>query len=214
MAEPVEHYGKWRIRWQDADGKRRSKTFTSKSAAKRALRKYEAEADAIRAGLMDPKAEENAAKTFSDLADYWLINVTAHKRSPKDDKSILRVHLRAALDEKKLSAITQEVVDDLRTSISNKGLKANTVAHIMSLLRAMLNKAEQMGWVRSAPKVEVPRPGTADYNWLDSVDKIHAFIRAAFAEEEAGRKRGQNHPGLGTMSVYYKHPTPPTVHSG
>ena len=105
MARPIKHRGKYRIRWQDAAGRRRSACFTSYSAAERALRKFQAEADDLRAGLVDPVAKAAARKSFDDLADYWLDHVAVHKRSDKDDRSILRWHLRPALGGRLLSAL-------------------------------------------------------------------------------------------------------------
>jgi integrase len=69
MAKPVKHYGQWRIRWIDAEGRRRSETHEDRAEAVRALRTHEAEADEIRRGLRRP---EIADKTFEDLAKYWI----------------------------------------------------------------------------------------------------------------------------------------------
>ena len=46
MSKPVPHYDKWRIRWTDEKGTRRSKTFTEFKTADLALRKAELEAAA------------------------------------------------------------------------------------------------------------------------------------------------------------------------
>jgi hypothetical protein len=39
LGEPTEHYGKWRIRWTDENGVRRSEVFATKDAAALALRR-------------------------------------------------------------------------------------------------------------------------------------------------------------------------------
>ncbi len=36
MAKPIKHRGKWRIRWKDSNGKRRSEVFADYNDAKRA----------------------------------------------------------------------------------------------------------------------------------------------------------------------------------
>ena len=205
MARPIKHRGKFRIRWQDASGRRRSACFTSYSAAERALRKFQAEADDLRAGLVDPVAKAAARKSFDDLADYWLDHVAAHKRSDKDDRSILRRHLRPALGGRMLSAVDQKAVDRLKTALYDKGLADNTVANVLSLLRAMFNKAVDLGWLSRPPKVAVPKPALEDYNWIDSLEVVRAFVRAARAEELAPLGRRLPLPGLAAMyatSVY------------
>ena len=41
MARPTKHYGKWRIRWEDASGTRHSETYDDFDVAKRVLRDRE-----------------------------------------------------------------------------------------------------------------------------------------------------------------------------
>lgn len=41
MSKPVKHYGAYRIRWIDAEGKRQSETHETFSVAQRRLREHE-----------------------------------------------------------------------------------------------------------------------------------------------------------------------------
>jgi hypothetical protein len=67
MAKPIKHHGKWRIRWTDATGNRRSQTFTEKKTAELALRKAELETEERRRGLRPP---ELAPRSFLDASAY------------------------------------------------------------------------------------------------------------------------------------------------
>ena len=51
MAEPVRHYGKWRIRWFDVDGVRRSEVYPTREEASFALKQHEVEAEEVRRGI-------------------------------------------------------------------------------------------------------------------------------------------------------------------
>lgn len=90
MARPVKHYGRWRIRWIDADGRRQSEVYDKYRDAELALQRHEVEAEEIRRGL---RLRPVGSHTFKELADYWLEHRASRKRSQKDDASIIRKHL-------------------------------------------------------------------------------------------------------------------------
>lgn len=51
VAKPVKHYGKWRIRWTEPNGRRRSQVFEQYSDAELALRRLELQPLEIARGL-------------------------------------------------------------------------------------------------------------------------------------------------------------------
>lgn len=82
MSKPRKEEGKWRIRWWDATGKRRSETHATYKAAEKALFLRQAEADEIKHGIrLGPPPD----KTFNDLADYWLEHRASRKKNPEDE---------------------------------------------------------------------------------------------------------------------------------
>ena len=92
VAKPERlHHNRWRARWHDHTGRRRSKVFHSYEEALGELRARQNEADEIRRGLR-PKPPED--RSFKDLASYWETHVLPRKRSAKEDRSILRAHLK------------------------------------------------------------------------------------------------------------------------
>ena len=111
MNRPEKRNDKYRIRWYDHDGKRRSKTFETYRSAERALTKLQAEAQEIRAGV---KPEPMPSRTFGDLCDYWLEHRASRKKSAKDDESIIRRHLRPEFGDLLLKDVTLERVDAVR----------------------------------------------------------------------------------------------------
>lgn len=134
MAKPVKHYGAWRIRWIDSEGCRCSEVHPSYAEAERALRRHQAEADDIRAGL---RKKAPLRKTFSELCDYWLENRAPQKRSFKDDESIIRAHLRPAFGAVELGKLG---VADVDAFVKNHAhLDKKTINNHLTLLISMLN---------------------------------------------------------------------------
>jgi integrase len=143
---------RWRIRWHDHAGKRRSKLYTSFDAAQRALRAHQATTDEIRHGLRPKPPEDH---TFDELATYWETHVLPTKRSRKDDMSIVRAHLRPAFGPLLLRQITTERADAFISARAH--LAPFTVRNHRALLLAMLKKAVSLGWLARVPEVRAPR---------------------------------------------------------
>jgi integrase len=167
---------RWRIRWHDHTGQRRSKLCTSFDAAQRALRAHQATTDEIRHGLR-PKPLED--RTFTDLATYWETHVLPTKRSRKDDMSILRAHLRPAFGSLLLRQITTERVDAFVSARAR--LAPFTVRNHRALLLSMLKKAVSLGWLERVPEVRVPRvdPDDEDDPPRLTQDEIERLLAAA-----------------------------------
>jgi len=180
VAKPIKHYGKWRVRWIDAGGKRRSATFDTYKEAEQALRRQQVEADEIRDGVRRPVQPD---RTFGDLADYWLEHRAPHKRSAKDDESMIRRYLRPTFGHLRLADVTVQRVDAFRAGLD---LSDKTVHNILTLLVAMLNLAVELEWIARAPRIRKPRirHGGRDFNYLRTDDDIARFLRAARAEGE------------------------------
>ena len=180
MAKPVRHYGKWRIRWVDAEGKRRSAVHDTYREAEHDLRRREVEAEEIRRGI---RSGVEHHRRFDELADYWLTHRASRKRSAKDDRSILRVHLLPAFGGLPLREITTKRVDAFRAEKST--LADKTVSNILTLLIAMLNQGVELGWLAKPPKIRKPRVVSCeeDFKYLRDPDEIQRFLAAAYQED-------------------------------
>ena len=91
MARPTKHCGKWRIRRADEHRGRHSETFDTFDEAAFAQQKRELEVKEIRRGL---RGSILSNKTVGDVCNYWLKQRVPQKRSPKDDTSIIKTHIR------------------------------------------------------------------------------------------------------------------------
>lgn len=174
MARPIRSRDKWRIRWIDESGTRRSEVFDSYRDAEYELRRRQAEVAEIKRGL---RRARPADKTFGELCDYWIEHRLPRKRSQKDDLSILRRHLRPAFDPLRLVELTVEHVDRY---VGAQTLDKKTVANHLTLLNSMMRMArDELRWVS-----EIPRAFSRDYRYLRTTDEIDRFLAGAREEGE------------------------------
>ncbi|MCC6898744.1 MAG: hypothetical protein IT377_07200 [Polyangiaceae bacterium] len=132
MAKPVRHGDKWRIGWSDARGQRQSAVFDEFRTAQIELARHQAEAADIRRGRL---AQLDPDKTCNELFDYWLDKRALHKRSQKDDVSIIRAHLRPFFGKMRVMDVGTEDADDY---INEKDeLSPKTIANHVTLLKTM-----------------------------------------------------------------------------
>ena len=136
MARPRKHYGKWRIRWVDEHRGRHSETFDTFDEAVFAQQQRELEVKELMRRLRGP-IQPN--KTVGDICDYWLERRTPWKRNHKDDRNVIKRHLRALLGEVRLRDLTVGCTDLLRAQRTHFDLK--TTHNILTLLISMLNVA-------------------------------------------------------------------------
>jgi integrase len=168
--------GSWRVRWLDVDGNRQSATFSSHNDAKAALAKAQAEAEAIREGS---KPKPPPVKTFAELADHWMATRALHKRSIKDDESVLKVHLKPAFAAVELRSITYERIEAYKATKIK--CAPQTLRHQLNLLGAMLKHAHRLGWLLQVPHIDRPsvRNCGKDFSYFRTTEEVQRFLRAA-----------------------------------
>jgi hypothetical protein len=181
MARPTKHYGKWRIRWVDEHRCRQSETFDTRDEAVFAQQKHELEAKEIKRGL---RGSIQPNKTVGDICDYWLERRVPLKRSPKDDRSIIRRHIRPLLGDVRLRDLNVGHADLLRAERTYLDLK--TVHNILTLLISMLNVAVDLGWLARVPRIHEPRIPlfSNGFSYLRTKEEVARFLRAAKTEGE------------------------------
>lgn len=181
MGKPVRQRGKWRIRWLDENGQRKSEVYDDYRVATSKLAQHLHEVDQIKRGL---RAANPPAKTFGELCDYWIEKRAILKRSRKDDESIIRCHLRPFFGEMKLIQVGVETGDEFL--VSRAHLDKKTISNIVTLLNSMLIAAKGLGWLLEAPRIRKPkvRLFSKDYRYLRTEEEIRRFLTAAREEGE------------------------------
>ncbi len=176
MAKPIAHYEKWRIRWLDAQGKRRSEVYDRYRDAEKALDARRASSEASRrSGDVTPPI----SKTFNQLFDYYLANITVEKRRQRDDQGIVRNHLRPAFGHIRLTDFNTEHLDVFKAS--RRHLHKKTMHHILTLLISTLRAANDRGWIGAFPKVKKPKlsMNDKDFHFLRTDEEIRRFLDSA-----------------------------------
>lgn len=140
----------------------------------------QADAQQIRSGATQ---RAPAPRHFDDLADYWLANRAAVKRSAKDDQSIVR-QLRAEFGTTLLSKLTATEVDNYART--KRHLSPKTLRNHLTLLQTMLRKAHDLGWLLAVPRVDKPRVPIfrTDYRFLRSDSEIRQLLKSARSHSE------------------------------
>ena len=176
MASAHRLKDKWRIRWFDEYGVRRSAVFADKSEADFQLKRHLVTVEEIRRGL---RRARPVKRRFSTLCDYWLENRACHKRSRRDDESIIRCHLRPSFGHLLLKDVGTVTVD--RFKASRRHLANKTVANHLTLLSSMLNVAVDLGWLINAPRIRKPkvRLFSRQYRYLKTDEEVTRLLRAA-----------------------------------
>jgi integrase len=186
VGKPVKHGDRWRIRWLDEHGKRRSAVFDDYKRAQTELSRRQVEVEEIKRGIRNAAPPE---KTFNDLCDYWIDKRAPRKRSRKDDESIIRKHLRPAFGTMKVRDVGVEEVDGyINVKVDDEELSDKTVNNHVTLLATMLRVTTtfKVPWLVGVPKFRKPKVAlfSRDYQWLRTDDEIRRFLVAARDEDE------------------------------
>src|SRR5262245_11895761 len=96
---PIRHGNKWRIRWVDDHGARRSEVFVNRKDAELALNRRRVEAEERTRGLRRLAPVDH---TFDELCELWRTTRGATKRSLRTDESFIRAHLLPAFSKKRI----------------------------------------------------------------------------------------------------------------
>ncbi len=186
VSRPRRHGARWQINWLDGAGRRHFKTYASYKVAQAALVKVKAEALAVQSGEQEAVPD----KRWEDLETLFE-TMKAGKRSLKDDKSRMRLHLRPAFGGLRLVEIDEVRIGRFSAAllqrVKRKQLKVGTVRLILALLKSMLNVALETRWIRRVPSFKLPPPEDKPYCWIETDDGIARFLRAA---------REETYPGL------------------
>ena len=145
---------------------------------------------ALRARLWrERKLGERGAITFKEACTRWLAET--RKRTKKQDRLTLDWFLSfPELAESALQDVDRDVIERLRLLLLKGGRSEATVDRYMSVLRAMLRKAErEWRYLERAPSVPMYRPAVPEARWLtpQEFDRLckelpcHLMLAARFA---------------------------------
>lgn len=174
---------RFQVNWIDAAGKRRYRTFDTHKEAAAFLRAAQARVDEIHHGVR----RALPSKDFDDLVDLWERVKGPEKRSIKDDRSRIRVHLRPALEGCQVRDIGPTKVLTIREAVEARGCSRATVRQVLGLLQAMLTLAWKHHWLAEQPRIDRPKQSDdQERNYIRTWEQVQAFLRAAEEEDYPG----------------------------
>jgi integrase len=103
-----------------------------------------------RASIRAAKAAEEARYTFNRL---WSLfeEVKSANRTIRDDRIRYNLHIAPSLGAKTIPDLTVHDIDKLRAKMEKDGKSPQTVKHILTLVKRLLNFALRKGYVESLP---------------------------------------------------------------
>jgi integrase len=207
----------YQVRWYDADGRFRKRTYkgVTRDEAVRLEREILAARDR---GERQPDVK--SAPVFGAFATTWVEeNRSGWKPSTLQQyQQVLKSQLRPAFAELRLANITESRVKQFVTQLRDGGLSARRTNLVVMVLKQIMRAARWRGWVRDDPLVEVRklREPKTEVDPL-SPDEVEAFLETCPAwwrpyftvafwtgarpNELAALKWGDVEWGLGTFRV-------------
>ena len=103
-----------------------------------------------RAAIRAAKVEEESRYSFNKL---WMLfeEAKSANRTVKDDRIRYNLHIAPSLGTKSIPELTVHDIDKLRVKLEKAGKSPQTVKHVLTLVKRMLNFALRRGYVESIP---------------------------------------------------------------
>ena len=137
-----------------------------------------------RAAIRSAKVEEESRYSFNKL---WMLfeEAKSANRTVKDDRIRYNLHIAPSLGTKSIPELTVHDIDKLRVKLEKAGKSPQTVKHVLTLVKRMLNFALRRGYVESIPgTLHITMP-TVDNKVTENLtaDQVQKLLQAL--DEEA-----------------------------
>lgn len=157
MAKPGEPHqlpsGAWQARYRDADGRRHTRSFPTKGAARNW--KADREADVRRGDHHDTTA---GRITFGVFAEQWMAARGVEITTAAANRSRLDKHLIPTFGSVPIGRITRLKVQAWVRTLERAGLAANSVHACAYLMSGVMREAVREGLVRVNPAADLDLP--------------------------------------------------------
>jgi hypothetical protein len=174
--------GKFRVRYTDAQGLRKSETFESK---REAISFKVAKAQEVARDTDHVKLGIEVGKTFLDLAKDYIENKLAGAKNRQSATSVISRHLIPYFGAQEIPLDLLHVklaglVLGYKRIKQEAGLAINTVKNHLIVLSSLLNYGFRVKkWLREPSSVEKPKEEALGENYLKSPADIARFLKAA-----------------------------------
>jgi integrase len=138
-----------------------------------------------RAAVRAAKVEEESRYSFNKL---WSLfeEAKSANRTVKDDRIRYNLHIAPSLGTKSIPELTIHDIDKLRATLEKAGKSPQTVKHVLTLIKRMLNFALRRGYVESIPgTLHITMP-TVDNKVTENLtaDQVQKLLQALDEETD------------------------------
>lgn len=169
----------WRVRWRDDQGRPHSKVLGLKRDA------VALDQDLKRAKRLGTATPAGASReTLAEFSELWWArhaapNLARHTR--ESYASALDVHIIPRLGDTRLSAITTELISDMRADMAATGVGEQAILKALTVLQSILQRAVEWRHVDSNPVRAVRKPSQARARVVrplppKSIEKMRAHL--------------------------------------
>lgn len=127
---------RWMVRFQEVDGRRRTRSFGTRELAEKVLAKVLGQVALDQAGL-PPDARD--VPTLSDLFAPWIAAREHTHRSWRDDRSRWNTHVGVFFGKMRPAEVTADEIGRFVDTKLAAGLSSTTVGHLVRLLSTFLS---------------------------------------------------------------------------
>ena len=172
--------GHYQVRFRDAGGRERSKTFTKKVHADKYRSQVEYELD--RGDWLDPRAGE--VRLVDWFEEAWDLATPVKRRTASDRRSNMNKHVLPTFGDRPLNRIDPEDVQRWVNGLSAAGYAPATVKKIFETLSGVLRTAVRYGRLTHlvCDKISLPAIPQVEMRFLvpEEVDRLASAITPHF----------------------------------
>lgn len=138
-----------------------------------------------RAAVRAAKQEEESRYSFNRL---WTLfeEVKSANRTIKDDRIRYNLHIAPSMGMKSIPELTVHDIDKLRAKLEKAGKSPQTVKHVLTLIKRLLNFALRKGYVESIPgTLHITMP-TVDNKVTENLtaEQVQKLLKALNEEQD------------------------------
>lgn len=167
-------------------GQYRDNMTAAKASSIRGLRMEGKDAtnEEKRQAIRSAKQAEESRYTFNRL---WSLfeEAKSSNRTIKDDRIRFNLHIAPSLGQKSIPELTIHDIDKLRAKLEKSGKSPQTVKHVLTLIKRLLNFALRKGYVESIPgTLHITMP-VVDNKVTENItpEQAHKLLQALDEEE-------------------------------
>jgi integrase len=184
---------------EKAGGQYRDNMTAAKASSIRGIRMEgkESSNEEKRAAVRAAKVEEEGRYTINRIWSIFEESKSAN-RTIKDDRIRYNLHVTSYIGTKTITDLTVNDIDKLRSRMEKDGKAPQTVKHVLTLVKRLLNFALQKGYVDALPgKLHITMP-TVDNKVTENItqDQAKKLLQALDEEED------QNIASLVRLALY------------